>query len=159
MLIAGIGTGLDIPHLPPRHRYVGLDLTRAMLVKARRRIAGNQVRLVQGDVHCLPFPDAHFDAVVLHLILAVVPHPETCLAEAARVLKPGGRMLVFDKFLKSGERALWKRAANPLVRHVATRLDVVFEDLLATEPALERRHDEPALAGGWFRLILLCKRE
>ncbi|MBI5785159.1 MAG: methyltransferase domain-containing protein [Rhodocyclales bacterium] len=159
VLIAGIGTGLDIPHLPPQHRYVGIDLTRAMLAKAQRRIAGRHIRLVQGDVQRLPFPDTHFDAVVLHLILAVVPEPNACLAEAARVLKPGGHILVFDKFLKPGERALWKRAMNSLTRHVATRLDVVFEDVLAAAPNLQRHHDEPALAGGWFRLIRLHKPE
>jgi ubiquinone/menaquinone biosynthesis C-methylase UbiE len=158
VLIAGIGTGLDIPHLPPGNRYVGIDLTRAMLAKARRRLTGDHIRLVQGDVQRLPFADARFDAVVLHLILAVVPEPMACLAEAARVLKPGGRILVFDKFLKPGERALWKRAANSLTRHVATRLDVVFEDLLAAVPELRCHHDEPALAGGWFRLIRLSKR-
>lgn len=158
VLVAGIGTGLDIPHLPAQHRYTGIDLTRAMLAKAQRRIGGKHVRLVQGDVHRLPFADARFDAVVLHLILAVVPQPERCLAEAARVLKPGGCVLVFDKFLRPGERALWKRAMNSLTRHVATRLDVVFEDVLAAAPSLERHHDEPALAGGWFRLIRLGKR-
>lgn len=157
VLIAGIGTGLDIPHLPPRHRYVGIDLTRAMLAKARRRIVGDHIRLVQGDAQRLPFADARFDAVVLHLILAVVPEPKACLAEAARVLKPGGSILVFDKFLKPGERALWKRAMNSLTRHVATRLDVVFEDVLAAAPSLCRHYDEPALAGGWFRLIQLHK--
>lgn len=159
VLVAGIGTGLDIPHLPPPHRYVGVDLTRAMLARAQRRTGGKHVSLVQSDVHRLPFPDGHFDAVVLHLILAVVPQPEDCLGEAARVLKPGGQVLVFDKFLKPGERALWKRAMNSLTRHVATRLDVVFEDVLAAAPALVRHHDEPALAGGWFRLIRLHKSQ
>jgi ubiquinone/menaquinone biosynthesis C-methylase UbiE len=159
VLIAGIGTGLDIPHLPSRHHYVGVDLTRAMLAKAQRRITGNHIRLVQGDVQRLPFADARFDAIVLHLILAVVPDPKACLAEAARVLKPGGRILVFDKFLKPGERALLKRALNSLTRHVATRLDVVFEDVLTAAPDLHRYHDEPALPGGWFRLIRLSKAQ
>jgi phosphatidylethanolamine/phosphatidyl-N-methylethanolamine N-methyltransferase len=157
VLIAGIGTGLDIPHLPPQHRYVGIDLTRAMLAKAQRRVTGSHIRLVQGDVQRLPFPDARFDVVVLHLILAVVPEPKACLAEAARVLKSGGYILVFDKFLKPGERALWKRAMNSLTRHVATRLDVVFEDILTAAPDLHCHHDEPALTGGWFRLIRLHK--
>jgi phosphatidylethanolamine/phosphatidyl-N-methylethanolamine N-methyltransferase len=159
VLIAGIGTGLDIPHLPPQHRYVGIDLTRAMLAKAQRRITGNHIRLVQGDVQCLPFHDARFDTVVLHLILAVVPDPKACLTEAARVLKPGGHIIVFDKFLKPGERAVLKRALNSLTRHIATRLDVVFEDVLAAAPDLHRYHDEPALPGGWFRLIRLGKHE
>ena len=157
VLIAGVGTGLDLPHLPPHHGYTGLDLTRAMLAKARHRVQGRHIRLVQGDVHCLPFPDAHFDAVVLHLILAVVPQPERCLAEVARVLKPGGRVLVFDKFLRPGERALWKRTLNHFSRHVATRLDVIFEDVLRAAPTLALHHDEPVLAGGWFRLIQLRK--
>jgi ubiquinone/menaquinone biosynthesis C-methylase UbiE len=159
VLIAGIGTGLDIPHLPQQHRYVGIDLTRAMLAKATRRVTGGHIRLVQGDVQRLPFADNRFDAVVLHLILAVVPDPKSCLAEAARVLRPGGRVLVFDKFLKPGERALWKRAMNLLTRHVATRLDVVFEEVLTAAPSLLRHHDEPALASGWFRLIRLKKAE
>ena len=122
-----------------------------------RRRAGLHFHAIQGDGQRLPFADASFDAAVLHLILAVVPDPEHCLAETARVLRPGGSILVFDKFLRPGERALWKRAVNPLLRRVATRLDVVFEDVLAAVPTLQRNHDEAALAGGWFRLIRLHK--
>lgn len=69
----------------------------------------------------------------------------------------GGSLLVFDKFLKPGERARWKRALNPLARRIATRLDVVFEEMLALTPTLTLEEDEPALAGGWFRLIRLRK--
>ncbi len=157
VLINGVGTGLDLPHLPRQHRYVGLDLTTAMLRRALRREAGLHFRPVRGDAQRLPFADASFDAAVLHLILAVVPDPARCLAETARVVKPGGTLLVFDKFLRHGERGWWKRALNPLTRRIATRLDVVFEELLAAADSLERLRDEPALAGGWFRLIELRK--
>ncbi len=152
-----MGTGLDLPFLPPQHRYVGLDLTRAMLAKALPRASGLKFLPVQGDAQRLPFRDACFDAAVLHLILAVVPRPELCLAETARVVRPGGLVLVFDKFLRPGEPAYWKRALNPLVRRVATRLDVVFEDMLAAVPGLQVLADEPALAGGWFRLIRVTR--
>ena len=155
VLINGVGTGLDLPHLPRQYRYVGLDLTAAMLRRAVRREAG--LRPVLGDAQRLPFADASFDAAVLHLILAVVPEPARCLAETARVVKPGGTILVFDKFLRHGERGWWKLALNPLTRRIATRLDVVFEEVLAAADSLERLRDEPALVGGWFRLIELRK--
>lgn len=155
VLIDGVGTGLDLPLLPPQHHYVGLDLTAAMLARARPRADRLDFGAVQGDAQRLPFADAAFDHAVLHLILAVVPNPNACLAEVARVVKPGGTVLVFDKFLKRGQPALLRRLANPLVRRLATRLDVVFEDVLGNAPALALEHDQPMLAGGWFRVIRL----
>jgi len=156
VLLAGIGTGLDVPHLPPGPRYVGIDLTHAMLARVPR--GGTDVALVQGDAMRLPFPDACFAAVVLHLIVAVVPDPARCLAEAARVARPGARLLVLDKFLQPGARAPLRRALNSLSRRLATRLDVVFEEALAAAPMLEVERDTPVLAGGWFRSIVLRKR-
>ena len=157
VFINGVGTGLDLPHLPQQHRYVGLDLTPGMLRRSLRRRDGLHFRAVQGNAERLPFADESFDAAILHLILAVVPDPAYCLAETARVLRPGGSILVFDKFLRQGERGLWKRAMNPLLRRVATRLDVVFEELLGAVPTLQLISDEPTLAAGWFRLIRLRK--
>ncbi|RIX40983.1 MAG: methyltransferase domain-containing protein [Rhodocyclales bacterium GT-UBC] len=157
ILLAGIGTGLDLPHLPRRHHYIGLDLTQAMLKRAGPRTGQLDFQSVQGDTQRLPFADNSFDCAVLHLILAVVPQPGQCLAEISRCLRPGGSVLVLDKFLRPGQRAPLRRLLNPLLRRVATRLDVVFEDLLATTPELLSVEDRPALAGGWFRMIRLHK--
>ncbi|HJW27125.1 MAG TPA: class I SAM-dependent methyltransferase [Rhodocyclaceae bacterium] len=158
VLINGIGTGLDLPHLPAHHEYVGIDLTGAMLGRAVQRAEGPPFLPVLGDAQRLPFAAASFDAAVLHLILAVVPNPAACLAETCRVLRPGGTVLVFDKFLRPGETAPIRRLLNPLVRRVATRLDVVWEEVLAAAPQLAVVEDRPALAGGWFRQIRLNKR-
>ena len=78
-------------------------------------------------------------------------------AEAARVVKPGGSILMFDKFLRRGQLAPLRRAMSPLSSRLATRLDVVFEDVLENVPQLSLLADEPALARGWFRLIELGK--
>ena len=110
-----------------------------------------------GDSMALPFPDAQFDHVVLHLILAVVPQPGLCLSEAARVLKSGGTIIIFDKFLRPQQRAWLRRALNPVTRRIATRMDVVFEEVLRALPELVVVSDVPLLAGGWFRGIVLGK--
>ncbi|GAB4179938.1 MAG: hypothetical protein Fur0039_24370 [Rhodocyclaceae bacterium] len=157
VLLAGVGTGLDLALAAATHRYVGIDLTAAMLSRARRRRPHIAFTAVQGDAQRLPFAAGSFDCAVLHLILAVVPEPARLLGEAARVVKSGGELLVFDKFLRPGEPARLRRALNPFVRRVATRLDVVFEEALAAVPELSVLSDEPALAGGWFRRIRLRK--
>lgn len=158
VLLCGIGTGLDLPHLPEHHRYVGLDLTPAMLRRALARGSKAELAPVLGDAMRQPFPDASFDTVVLHLILAVVPDPASCLAEAVRVLRPGGSLLLFDKFLRPGQRAPLRRGLTHLSRHIATRMDVVLEPLLLGQRELEIETRSKGPMGGWFELLRLVKR-
>ena len=128
-----------------------------MMRRAIDRAPGLDIAWTQGDSERLPFRDEAFDYVVLHLIVAVVPHPQRALAEAARVVRPGGTLLVFDKFLRRGERAPLRRLVSPLTARIATRTDVVFEALLEAVPQVRVVRDEPALARGWFRRIVLRK--
>jgi ubiquinone/menaquinone biosynthesis C-methylase UbiE len=157
ILISGIGTGLDLPYLPFCHQYAGLDLTTAMLDRAKSRIGNLRLNLVRGDSMSLPFANESFDYVVLHLILAIVPDAPACLRESSRVLKPGGKVLVLDKFLKRGEPAGFRRLLNTVTQHLVTRLDVIFEDVLDRVQELRLEEDAPVLAGGWFRSIRLIK--
>lgn len=157
ILISGVGTGLDLPLLPTLHRYTALDFNPAMLAHARPRGKDLDVAFVLGDSMALPFADSHFDHVVLHLIVAVVPEPQRCLSEAVRVLKPGGTIILFDKFLQPQQRAPLRRLLNVITRRFATRMDVVFEEVLTAVPELLVLSDEPMLANGWFRRIELQK--
>ena len=159
VLLSGAGTGLDFVFLNPAHDYTALDLTFAMLQRSIGKAKNLQMHWTQGDSMALPFADASFDFVVLHLIVAVVPDAERCLAEAARVVKPGGQILVFDKFLQRGQRAWLRRGLSLITSRFITRLNVVFEDVLAQVPSLKLVSDEEVLAGGWFRLIGLVKRD
>lgn len=159
VLINGIGTGLDLPYLPQHHQYTATDLTPAMLRYCQRRLEQYelQMQLHTADVMQLPFTDNHFDIVQMNLILAVVPQPLLALQEAIRVLKPGGKIFIMDKFLKPGQSAPLRKALNFLIRHIATRTDVVFEELLEECPQVKLVSDKSALLNGWFRLIDLEK--
>ena len=160
ILVNGIGSGLDIPYLPAGAHYTGTDITPAMLDRAIRRAQDSPVEIdfQLADSQALPFDDDSYDAVIMHLILAVVPRPELALQEACRVLKPGGTIYIFDKFIRPGQLAPTRRLLSLLLMHIATRTDVVFEKVLTTCPQLIISHDKPALAKGWFRLIELNKK-
>lgn len=160
ILINGIGTGLDIPHLPTHHQYTATDITPAMLTRCQARLNDSPIdmKLHIADAMKLPFADHSFDAVLMNLILAVVPEPLSALQEAARVIKPGGKIYILDKFIGRYQLAPTRRILNIFMRHIATRTDVVFENLLDECPNLVLLNDQPSMAGGWFRLIDLEKR-
>lgn len=158
VLVVGAGTGADLPFIPAGVEVLATDLTPAMLARARSHVRpGVELRVMDGQA--LDLPDASFDAVILHLIVAVIPDPVACLREAARVLKPGGRMAVFDKFLPDGAQpSLPRRAANALTSLLFTDINRRFGDILAASGApLRVEHDEPALFGGMFRILRLVK--
>ncbi len=160
ILINGIGTGLDLSFLPSHHQYTATDLTPAMLDRCRTRLKQNNLKidLHTADVMQLPFEDQQFDIVLMNLILAVVPDPLKALQEASRVLEPGGKIYIMDKFIKPGQLAPTRRLLNIFMRHIATRTDVVFEKLFEQCPQLTLLNDQPALLSGWFRLIDLQKK-
>ncbi len=159
VLIVGVGTGLDLPWLRPGASYVGIDLTGAMIDRAaaKARKYGVPIRLVRGDGMELPHRGGSFDRAVLHLIVAVVSNPQALLSEAARVVRPGGTIHILDKFLRPGQRAPLRRLVSPLLGHLATNTDVVFEEVLASCPGLDVIRDEPDMGRGWFRRIVLKK--
>ena len=157
VLVVGCGTGADLPHLADGVEVTAVDLTPAMVERTRRRAAalGRSVDARVMDAQVLDVPDAAFDAVVLHLILAVVPDPVAAIREAARVLKPGGRAVVFDTWVADDRRpSFFRRAANLVASVVATDITRRLGPLVAETP-LVLEHREPAGAGGFFSIALL----
>jgi ArsR family transcriptional regulator len=94
----GCGTGQVSAAIAPFvARVVAVDASAAMLQAAKRRLHGfENVDLRRGDLEALPIDDARLDAATLMLVLHHVPEPHKALAEVARVLKPGGRLLLVD---------------------------------------------------------------
>lgn len=160
ILIVGVGTGLDLPLLPRHAAYEAVDLTPAMLRRAERRAARLGLPLValEASASALPFEDARFDAAILHLVLAVVPDAPAALGEVRRVLKPGGRAVVWDKMRRPGRRpSLFRSAVHALTHRHLTGFMLDFHRAVAAVGALRVTHDEPSVCGGMWRIVLLEK--
>ena len=115
VLLVGVGTGADLPLLPDGVEATGIDLSLEMLAKARQKLPlpGRKVDLLQGDAQQLLVGESGFDAVIFNLILSVIPDGGACLRENLRALKPGGRAVVFDKFLPDdGKLTIGRRLLN-----------------------------------------------
>ena len=102
ILVVGVGTGLELPLLPPTTRVTGVDLSLPMLEGARRRVArlglAHVASLMQMDAQALTFPDAAFDVALAPFVMSVVPDPWKALDEMWRVVRPGGELVMVNHF-------------------------------------------------------------
>ena len=154
LVIIGCGTGADLPFVPEEVQVLAIDLSPDMLRQARAHARpGIDFRVMDGMA--LDLPDGSFDAAILHMVLEVIPDPARCLAEAARVLRPGGRLAVFDKFLPDGDRpGPLRRAGLALLDFVFTSTNRRMGEILARSGApFAVEVDEPSVAA--YRHLLL----
>jgi len=158
VLLVGIGTGADLPYLPQKIQAVGVDLSPEMLLKAKKKPpeTGNRL-LLQCDAQSLPLQDASFDVVILTLILSVVPDGAACWREALRALRPGGRAIIFDKFLPDDQSSNPFRALlNMGAKLLGTDINRHLGEMLAGTK-YEIVLNEPSLLNGMYRIILIEK--
>ena len=157
ILVVGCGTGADFEFLPRETQCVAVDLTPAMLRRAEAKIGDRKIRLEEMDAMDLRFPSSTFDKAILHLILAVVPDPVQTLREAERVTRPGGKLVVLDKFWNRARRPpLPLRLANAVLGGYVTAIDRNFYSILA-QTSLEILQEIPMGFGGLYHLYLLRK--
>ncbi|MFT9493988.1 class I SAM-dependent methyltransferase [Anaerosolibacter sp.] len=161
VLLIGIGTGEDLRFLPERVKVVGVDITEKMLLIAKQKaeiLGMKDYEILNMDGQNLKMEDNTFDAVILNMILAVIPDGNQCLQEAHRVLKPSGRIVVFDKFLQENKgENIFRILLNKITERLGTDINRRFSDIMG-DVELEVIEDRKSIFGGMYRIILLGKR-
>ena len=166
VLEAGVGTGLALGYYPEHAEVYGVDLSEDMLRRAKDKVEKRRLTHVKSlqvmDVTRLGFPDEMFDAVTAQFIITLVPEPETALSEFARVLKPGGEIVLANHFGQpTGPIAALEELASPLAKAIgwssafkAERVDAWARSTGRME-VVELRSLFPA---GFFKLMRIRKR-
>jgi phosphatidylethanolamine/phosphatidyl-N-methylethanolamine N-methyltransferase len=132
ILEVGVGTGISLPHYARTSRLFGVDISEPMLQKARGRVSELGLDHVEGlavmDAAHLDFPDASFDVVVAQYVITAVPDPEATLDEFARVLRPGGEIILLSRVgAEAGMRRSLERALLPFARQLGFRTQFAWE--------------------------------
>jgi len=131
LLEVGVGTGISLPDYRRDIRIVGLDISAPMLRKAQQRVRElgltNVETLSVMDAAKLALPDVSFDAVVAQYVITAVPDPDGTLDEFARVVKPGGEIILVNHIgAEDGARALFEQGFAPLARRLGWRPEFKF---------------------------------
>jgi len=157
VLIVGAGTGLDLEFINGDCHITATDITPAMIVRTLKKnsLFRRNLKAVVMDGQRLDLPDNMADKIILHLILAVIPDPVACLKECERVLKPGGRITVFDKFVPKGRALSFRRRFfNPITSLLFSDITRRFESIVS-QTNLVVESDQEADFNGNFRIIRL----
>lgn len=161
VLIVGAGTGLDLEHMNMGCDITATDITPAMVerIKRRSKKMNQKVKSMVMDGQALDFENDSFDFVILHLILAVIPDPSKCLIEAERVLKKGGHVAIYDKFVRKGRTvSRFRQSVNLITNLLFSDITRDFESIHKLS-SLQLVSDNNADFNGNFRLIKLKKRK
>jgi len=134
ILEVGVGTGISLPDYARQNTIVGVDLSEPMLRKAHERVAelglNNVETLAVMDAARMALPDQSFDVVMAQFVITAVPHPEETLDEFARLVKPGGEIVLVNHIgAEEGPRRLFEICFAPLARRLGWRPEFRFQRL------------------------------
>ncbi len=164
ILDVGVGTGISLPDYRRTNRIAAVDYSEPMLRKAMQRVIEHGLDNVEAvavmDAKHLGFPSDRFDVVVAQYVITAVPEPEATLDEFARVLKPGGEIVLVNHIgAEGGPRRLFERCFSPVARRLGWRPEFPWARLAAWADRygarlIERRPMPPM---GHFSLIRFGK--
>lgn len=136
ILEIGAGTGTSFPAYPSHCEVTGVDLAPDMLARARHKIHENgwhHFKVIEMDALNLKFPDNSFDYVMAFHVVTVVPDPVRMIAEAKRVCKPSGRIVILNHF--TTDMPVFgsiTQAIDPLTRLLGWRTDLKLKPFIAS---------------------------
>ncbi|WBH15693.1 class I SAM-dependent methyltransferase [Sphingomonas radiodurans] len=161
----GVGTGISLPQYARNCRIVGVDLSDAMLDKARARVREQKLDHVEliavGDAEALDFPDNSFDVVVAQYVVTAVPHPERALDEFARICRPGGEIVITTRVgAGAGMRGAIERTLMPVTSRLGFRTEFPwsrYADWMKTRGDIRLAEHRPLPPLGHFSLVRFAK--
>ncbi|SHI64992.1 class I SAM-dependent methyltransferase [Clostridium intestinale] len=160
ILFVGIGTGEDLRFIPKGINVTGVDITNEMLDIARKKVDElglEKANIINMDGQNLEFEQNHFDYVVLNLILSVIPDGNKALKEAYRVLKPGGKIAIFDKFIEDEKSPnIMRLLLNRITKSLGTDINRKFSKIIENVN-LKVQEEKKSILGGMYRIIILEK--
>lgn len=160
VLEVGVGTGLSLPLYRCDIKVTGIDLSREMLARARKRAGDlpNVQGLHEMDAQAMGFGDASFEAVVAMYVAAVVPNMTKLFQELRRVCVPGGHVIVVNHVAaETGLLGAFDRMVAPATRAMAIRSDLRLATVVETAD-LDVAGIEDAGIGGYIKLIRFRNR-
>jgi phosphatidylethanolamine/phosphatidyl-N-methylethanolamine N-methyltransferase len=166
VLEAGVGTGLALGYYPAEAEVHGVDLSEDMLRRAQEKVdrrGYTQVKSLQVmDVTKLGFPDETFDAVCAQFLITLVPSPEAALTEFARILRPGGEIILANHFGQpAGLLASVEKTVAPLASAIGWSSDFKAARVEAWAKAhggMEVLELKSLFPAGFFKLMRIRKR-
>ncbi|MBN8236097.1 class I SAM-dependent methyltransferase [Halobacillus kuroshimensis] len=160
ILFVGVGTGADLELINHKDLNItAIDYSNEMLEKAKVKFKDSSIHFLKMDAQDMIFKNNKFDVVVGSLILSVVPDAEKCAKEMVRVLKPKGKIIIFDKFSPKGKNlSPVKKAIRPIIRLLGTDIGVNFETIYEiNKEVIFVKEDTPILFNGMYRKIVINK--
>jgi len=157
ILEVGVGTGLSLPLYPSGVQVTGIDISEAMLARARARAARDRleqvVALLRMDAEHMDFRDDSFDKVVAMYVVSVVPSPAQLVAEMRRVCRPGGELYIVNHFQHANPLVAGiEHLLAPLSRLLGFHTDFPLENFLR-ETGLEVSERIPVNVLGYWTLL------
>ena len=167
ILEVGVGTGISLPDYAAKNSIFGVDISEPMLRKAHKRVAELGLRNVEGlavmDAEHLDFPDASFDVIVAQYVITAVPNPEATLDEFARVLRPGGEIVLLSRIgAETGLRRNIEHWLQPVVRRLGWRTEFSYQRYrgwVERTPEMRLVERRPMPPFGHFYLIRFAKAD